>query len=96
MYALGITGLWLTIGVLISATATALLVSVLAQVYNAVPEEAALTAVVNNGLSILTLTGFVWLFQTLGMVYSNLSARLSAITSVFSMPGIHVLKAAMR
>ena len=68
MYALGITGLWLTIGVLISATATALLVSVLAQVYNAVPEEAALTAVVNNGLSILTLTGFVWLFQTLGMV----------------------------
>lgn len=68
MYALGITGLWLTIGVLISATATALLVSVLAQVYNAVPEEAALTAVVSNGLSILTLTGFVWLFQTLGMV----------------------------
>ena len=68
MYALGITGLWLTIGVLISATATALLVSVLAQVYDTVPEEAALTAVVNNGLSILTLTGFVWLFQTLGMV----------------------------
>ncbi|MDD4701302.1 MAG: AEC family transporter [Desulfovibrio sp.] len=68
MYALGITGLWLTIPILISATATALLVSVIAQVYSAVPEEAALTAVVSNGVSIVTLTGFVWLFSVLGML----------------------------
>ncbi len=68
MYAMGITGLWLVIPVLISATATALLVSVIAQVYSAVPEEAALTAVVTNGVSILTLTGFVWLFHALGML----------------------------
>ena len=33
-----------------------------------VAEEAALTAVVANGLSIFTLTGFVWGFQALGMV----------------------------
>ena len=41
---------------------------VIAEVYSTVPEEAALTAVVANGLSIFTLTGFVWGFQALGMV----------------------------
>ena len=51
-----------------SATATALVVTVIAEVYSAVPEEAALTAVVSNGLSIFTLTGFVWAFQALGML----------------------------
>ena len=66
--ALGVSGLWLVISVNISATATALVVTVIAEVYSAVPEEAALTAVVANGLSIVTLTGFVWGFQVLGMV----------------------------
>ena len=55
-------------GVLVSATATALLVTVIAEVYKAVPEEAALTAVLSNGVSLLTLTGFVWLFQYLGLI----------------------------
>ena len=68
LHVMGITGLWLVIPVLISATATALLVSVIAEVYSAVPEEAALTAVVTNGVSILTLTGFVWLFHAMGML----------------------------
>lgn len=65
---LGISGIWLAIGVLMSATATALIVTVLAEVYGAVPEESALTAVLSNGLSIFTLTGFVWLFMRLGML----------------------------
>ena len=66
--ALGVSGLWLVISVIISATATALVVTVIAEVYSTVPEESALTAVVANGLSIFTLTGFVWGFQALGMV----------------------------
>ena len=66
--ALGVSGLWLVISVIISATATALVVTVIAEVYSTVPEESALTAVVANGLSIITLTGFVWGFQALGMV----------------------------
>lgn len=65
---LGVGGLWLVVSVIMSATATALVVTVIAEVYSAVPEEAALTAVISNGLSIFTLTGFVWAFQTLGMV----------------------------
>lgn len=66
--ALGVGGLWLVVSVIISATATALVVTVIAEVYSAVPEEAALTAVVANGLSIFTLTGFVWAFQSMGML----------------------------
>lgn len=66
--ALGVSGLWLVISVIISATATALVVTVIAEVYRATPEEAALTAVVANGLSIFTLTGFIWTFQALGML----------------------------
>ena len=65
---LGVSGLWLVISVIISASATALVVTVIAEVYSTVPEESALTAVVANGLSIFTLTGFVWGFQALGMV----------------------------
>jgi len=66
--ALGVSGQWLVVSVIMSATATALVVTVIAEVYSAVPEEAALTAVVSNGLSIFTLTGFVWAFQALGML----------------------------
>lgn len=66
--ALGVGGLWLVVSVIMSATATALVVTVIAEVYSAVPEEAALTAVISNGLSVFTLTGFVWAFQAVGMV----------------------------
>lgn len=68
MWMLGISGAWLAIGVIMSGTGTALIVTVLAEVYSAVPEESALTAVLSNGLSIFTLTGFVWLFMRLGMI----------------------------
>ena len=68
MWLLGISGAWLAIGVIMSGTATALIVTVLAEVYGAVPEESALTAVLSNALSMFTLTGFVWLFMRLGMI----------------------------
>lgn len=68
MWLLGISGVWLAIGVIMSGTATALIVTVLAEVYGAAPEESALTAVLSNGLSIFTLTGLVWLFLRLGML----------------------------
>lgn len=68
MWLLGISGAWLAIGVIMSGTATALIVTVLAEIYGAVPEESALTAVLSNALSMFTLTGFVWLFMRLGMI----------------------------
>lgn len=64
----GVSGHWLVVGVLMSATATALVVAVIAEVYSAVPEEAALTVVLSNGMSLFTLTGFVWFFQSSGLV----------------------------
>lgn len=63
---IGLPPLWTAIGVLISATGSALIASVLAAVYSAIAEEAALTAVLSNGLSLFTLTGFIWLFRHLG------------------------------
>lgn len=64
----GVSGLWLVIGVLMSATATALVASVVAQVYDAVPEEAMLTAILSHAVNIFTLTGFIWAFKSLGMM----------------------------
>ena len=66
MAAVGLPPLWMAVGVLISATGTALIASVLASVYSAIAEEAAMTAVLSNGLSLFTLTGFIWLFRHLG------------------------------
>ncbi len=66
MAALDVTPLWLGVGVLTSATGSALVASVLAQVYNALPEEAALTAVLSNGVSLVSLTACIWLLQYAG------------------------------
>ena len=56
MHLAGLPPLWLGVGVLMSATGTALVASVLAEVYSAVPEEAALTAVLSNAASMVSLT----------------------------------------
>lgn len=66
MAPLGVEPLWLGVGVLMSATGTALVASVLAQVYNALPEEAAFTAVLSNGASLVTLTLCILLLQSSG------------------------------
>ena len=63
MAPLGVEPLWLGVGVLMSATGSALVASVLAQVYNALPEEAAFTAVLSNGVSLVTLTACIMLLQ---------------------------------
>lgn len=57
---------WLGVGVLMSATGTALVASVLAEVYSAVPEEAALTAVLSNAASMVSLMLFIFLLQGAG------------------------------
>ena len=66
METIGLPPLWTAIGVLISATGSALIASVLAAVYSAIAEEAVMTAVLSNGLSLFTLTGFIWMFRHLG------------------------------
>lgn len=66
MSALSVEPLWLGVAVLTSGTGTALMATVLAQVYAAVPEESALTAVLSNGISMLTLTGIIWILQGMG------------------------------
>ena len=45
---------------------TALVASVLAEVYSAVPEEAALTAVLSNAASMVSLMLFIFLLQGAG------------------------------
>ena len=62
----GLPPLWLGVGVLMSATGTALVASVLAEVYSAVPEEAALTAVLSNAASMVSLMLFIFLLQGAG------------------------------
>lgn len=66
MHLAGLPPLWLGVGVLMSATGTALVASVLAEVYSAVPEEAALTAVLSNAASMVSLMLFIFLLQGAG------------------------------
>lgn len=61
MHLAGLPPLWL--GVFMSATGTALVASVLAEVYSAVLEEAALTAVLSNAASMVSLMLFIFLLQ---------------------------------
>lgn len=68
LWLLGVEGLWLTVSVLLSATAAALVNAVMAEVHKANPAEAALSVLLSNGLSLFSLTGFIWLFIWLGMV----------------------------
>lgn len=67
LWLLGVDGLWLTVSVLLSATAAALVNAVMAEVHDANPTEAALSVLLSNGLSLFSLTGFIWLFIGLGM-----------------------------
>ena len=66
MHLAGLPPLWLGVGVLMFATGTALVASVLAEVYSAVPEEAALTAVLSNAASMVSLMLFIFLLQGAG------------------------------
>ncbi|MBQ3058906.1 MAG: AEC family transporter [Desulfovibrio sp.] len=68
LYLFGVEGLWLTVSVLLSATGAALVNALMAEVYDAGPAEVALSVVLSNGLSMFTVTAFIWIFLYLGMV----------------------------
>ena len=68
MVALGVQGLWLSIGVVMSGTATALVVSVMAEIYRAIPEECVLTIVLSHVLNIVTLTILLWCLHSFGLI----------------------------
>jgi predicted permease len=56
MEACGVQGLWLAVGVIMTGTATAVGAYVIAQVYQSIAEEAALTVVISNILNLFTIT----------------------------------------
>lgn len=62
----GAPHLWTGVCVLSMATGSGMVASVLAQVYSTVPEEAALTTILSNGLSVITLSLIIYLFEVLG------------------------------
>lgn len=66
--ALGVEGLWLAVSVIMAASGSALVVPVLADVHHAGPEEATLTALVSNGLSLFSLSFFIWVMRLLGHI----------------------------
>jgi len=66
--ALGVEGLWLAVSVIMAASGSALVVPVLADVHHAGPEEATLTALVSNGLSLFSLSFFIWMMRLLGHI----------------------------
>ena len=66
--ALGVEGLWLAVSVIMAASGSALVVPVLADVHHAGPEEATLTALVSNGLSLVSLSFFIWVMRLLGHI----------------------------
>ena len=51
-----------------AASGSALVVPVLADVHHAGPEEATLTALVSNGLSLFSLSFFIWMMRLLGHI----------------------------
>lgn len=65
---MGVTGTWLAVGVIMSGTATALLSYVIAELYEAVPEEVALTAVVTNVLNLATITVLATAMKGMGLL----------------------------
>lgn len=64
----GVEGMWLAIGVIMAGTATAVGAYVVAEVYAAVPEESALTVVLSNAASLVTMSVFSYLFKVWGLI----------------------------
>lgn len=64
----GYGGLWLSVMVIMSATGTAVVTAVFAEIYQASPEESALCVTVSNLLSLFSLMGFAWLLQQSGQM----------------------------
>jgi hypothetical protein len=63
---LGVTGIWLAVGVISSGAGSALLTYVVAEVYQQLPEDTALIAVVSNILSLFTLSVLITALRSQG------------------------------
>ncbi len=66
MMNLGIDPLWVAVTCIVSATGSAIFVSALAQIYQAVPGQASMTIAVTNLLSLFSLSGMLMILQHLG------------------------------
>ncbi len=62
----GASPLWTGASVLAMATGSGMVASVLAQVYSTVPEEAALTVILTNGLSVISLSLIIYFLGMFG------------------------------
>ncbi|MDO5538214.1 MAG: AEC family transporter, partial [Desulfovibrionaceae bacterium] len=65
---LGVDPLWTCVTVVISATGTGIIVSALAQLYNAIPGPAALTIGLTNILSLFSITGTLYFLHATGLM----------------------------
>ncbi len=72
MLLLNIDPLWTCVSVVIAATGTGILVSTMAQVYDAAPGQAALTVGVTNILSLFSLTAVLWLMERMDLLPAEL------------------------
>ena len=64
----GVSGLWLAVGVIMAGTATGVAVYMMADYYQTVPEEGALSVVLTNGLNLFTLSIFAFIFRLMGAI----------------------------
>ena len=63
MAACGVEGLWLSVAVIATATGTAVGPYIVAEIFGGGSEESALSVVLNNGVSLFTLSCFAYLLQ---------------------------------
>jgi len=68
MHVCGVPGLWLAVGVIISATPTAVGAYALAEVYGRASEEAAFSVALTSALSLFAMSGFAYAFRAAGWI----------------------------
>lgn len=66
LVACGYTGLWVAVPVIIFASGTATVTSVIAELYHARAEETSLTVVLSSTACLFTIAGWIWVLQQLG------------------------------
>ena len=64
---MGYSGVWLAVPVIISSTGCAVVCSVFGEVYDASPEESAMTVTITNIMSFFSLLAGIWLLQQTGV-----------------------------
>lgn len=66
---MGYSGLWLAVPVIISCSGSAVVCSVFGEVYNASPEENAMTVTITNVMSFFSLLAGIWFLQEAGVTW---------------------------